>query len=407
VSPVLLLVVFVSLVLVPAPGWPGTNGDFEDLTTALTSHGFENVLVSAEGPGTVRVYYENRIYRYQLRAMGVVLALVSEVLEAPWAAEIVPMQAGVPVVSVRTRADDYLRYVAGELDERAFASSLIISTDPPAPELGASSNASFRRVDLSAGPQFAVELEQDNDALRGQFSIVPQAETEIAKGLSATAQLSIPLVDEIEEEGSGVRPGRVTLDWIHRLGPAVGLLRAGIFNPERYGLSFESGEWAWGGKLLFTFKGDYTGRLALYDGVWEYSDIDVLTYSLGAQYRYPLMDVAIKASVGRFLGEEEGGRVDLVRAIGELEMGFFFIKTESESLGGIMVDLPLPLARYSKPSALRFRTVPMLAWQYRGKVTRAGEMPGGGLSIERLYKELAPTFIRNNVSEWMEARQFI
>jgi hypothetical protein len=122
---------------------------------------------------------------------------------------------------------------------------------------------------------------------------------------------------------------------------------------------------------------------------------------------YPFLDVAVKASFGRFLGEEEGGRFDLRRALGELEIGFFAIKTESESLGGILLDVPLPLARYSKPSGVRFKTVPTLTWEYRAEVTRAGKMPGGGLSIERLYKGLAPTFIRNNVSEWMEAGRFI
>lgn len=403
-------VVIVSLALFLVPAQAGSqvyHNDLEELTTALVTHGFENVMVSGRSGGTVRIYYENRVYRYQLRAMGIVLALANETLQAPWTTEMIPLKAGVPIVSVTSRSDDYTRFTSGAVDEKAFAASLIISTDPAVPDLQGSENGSFRRVDVSAGPTFNVELEQLDDSMRGQLNIVPQIEAGVAKGILATAQLVIPIVNEFEEEASGVRPGRATLDWLHRHGPAVGLFRAGIFNPERYGLSLEAGRWAWGDRFLLTARGDFTGKLALLDGVWEYSDIDVFTYSVGAQYMYPFLDVAVKASFGRFLGEEEGGRFDLRRALGELEIGFFAIKTESESLGGILLDVPLPLARYSKPSGVRFKTVPTLTWEYRAEVTRAGKMPGGGLSIEKLYKGLAPTFIRNNVSEWMEAGQFI
>jgi hypothetical protein len=383
------------------------NSGSEDLAAALITHGFENVLVADGSGGTVRVYYENRVYRYQLRAMGVVLALVNKRLAAPWTAEMIPLRAGVPIVSVVARADDYGRFVAGEIGEGDFAKSLAISTNPPAPDLKGSRNSSFGRFDISAGPSFTVELEQIDDAMRGQFNIVPQVEAALTKGVLTTAQLVVPVVDEFEEEASGVRPGRVTLDWLHRHGATVGLFRAGLLNPARYGLSLEAGGWAWEDRLLLTAKGDFTGKLALLEGIWEYSDISVFTYSIGAQYMYPFLDVAVTASFGRFLGEEQGGRLDLRRALGELEIGFYAIKTESESLGGILVDVPLPLNRYSKPSALRFKTVPSLTWEYRSKVTGVGRMPGGGQTVERLYKGLAPTFIRNNVSEWVDARRFI
>jgi hypothetical protein len=408
VSPVLLVVV--SLVFLFAPTQVQSEvlyNDLDGLATALVTHGFENVLVTGEPQATVQVYYENRIYRYQLKAMGVVLALVNNELTAPWTAEIIPLKAGVSVVSVTASSLDYVSFISGEVDEKTFSASLVISTDPSVPDLHETKNGSFRRLDISAGPMFTVELEQVDDALHGQFNIVPQVEADLAKGFLATAQLVVPLVDEFETKSSGVRPGRVTLDWLHRHGPAVGLFRVGIFNPDRYGVSLGAGRWAWGDRLLLVARGDVTGTLVLIDGVWEYSSADVFTYSVEAQYRYPLLDVACKASFGRFLGEEVGGRLDIMRALGELEIGFFAIKTESESLGGILVDLPLPLTRYSKPSPIRFRTVPTLTWEYRGEVTRSGHMPGGGLSIEKLYRGLAPTFIRNNVSEWMDAAQYI
>lgn len=374
---------------------------------SLVSFGFENVVV-AETPGSiVTVHYENRIYRYHLRAMGVVLALVDDHLRAPWKVAMIPMNAGVPVVSVTAGDGDYRLFVSGEIDADAFARSLVISTNPSVSDLATSGNRSFRRLDLSAGPSFTVEFEQFDDSLRGRLNIVPQAEAQLTKGVMVTGQLVVPLVDEIEEPASGVRPGRVTLDWLSRHGPAIGLARAGIFNEERYGISLGAGRWAWGDRLLFTGRGDLTGKLALDDGVWEYSDVDVFTYSLGAEYWYPLIDVTVKASFGRFLGEERGGRIDLARTMGELEIGFFAIKTESDTLAGFMVDVPLPLARYSRPASIRFKTVPHFIWEYRDEVTATGRMPGGGLSIYNLYKSLAPVFIRNNVSEWVDSRRLI
>ena len=406
--PVPVVIVCLSLCLVPIHAQAETDQDIsDDLTAALVAQGFENVLVSGESATTVRVYYENRIYRHHLRAMGVVLALAGDRLAGRWTIEMIPMRAGVPVISVTTSADEYDRFIAGGISDKEYAESLVISTDPPAPDLSKRRNSSFWRFDLSAGPTFAAELEQVEDALRGQLNVVPQVEASFAKGTLATAQLVVPLVDEFETQASGVRPGRVTLDWLHRRGPAVGLLKAGIFNPERYGLSLEAGGWVWADRILLTAGGDLTGKLALLEGVWEYSDVNVFTYSLGAEYRFSFLDVAVAGSFGRFLGEEEGGRFDLKREIGELRIGFFAVKTESEDLFGILIDIPLPLSRYAKPSTVRIRTVPDLTLEYRGKVSRAGRMPGGGLSVGNLYDGLVPTFIRNNVSEWMGARQLI
>jgi hypothetical protein len=220
-------------------------------------------------------------------------------------------------------------------------------------------------------------------------------------------QLVVPVIDEIESPDSGVRPGRVTLDWLSRTGPVTGLARAGIFNEQRYGVSLGAGKWAWGNKLLFTGRGDVTGKLALKDGVWEYSDMEVFTYSFGATYWYPFLDVTLKAAYGRFLGEENGGRVDFARTIGELEISFFVIKTDSDTLAGFAVDIPLPVSHYSRPGRVRLKTVPRFMWEYRDEVTATGRMPGGGLSVENLYKSLAPVFIKNNVSEWIEARRLI
>jgi hypothetical protein len=187
----------------------------------------------------------------------------------------------------------------------------------------------------------------------------------------------------------------------------VGVFRVGIFDAERYGFSLVAGGWTLRDRFLLTAQGDVTGKLALIDGVWEYSDIGVFTYSLAVQYWYPLLDVTVKASYVRFLGEEEGVRVDLNRIFGELEIGFFGIKTDSESIGGVLMYLPLPVSRYSRPSAVRLRTVPGLTWEYRDKVSRRGRMLGGSLSVSKLYRGLAPSFIRNNVSEWIQAQRMI
>lgn len=408
VSPTFSAIVSLSLLLSSSGAVCAySNQMVEELSISLVSRGFENVVVTESPESTVKVYYENRIYRYPMRAMGVVLAQVDDGIPGPWSVTVVPMRAGVPIVSVTANHEYYKRFISGEIDAETFAESLVISTSPPAPDLDEAENRSFRRLDISAGPSVSVEFEQIDDSMRGRLNIVPQVESSPARGLLATAQLVLPVIDEIEEPDSGVRPGRATLDWLSRKGPVTGLARAGIFNQQRYGFSLGAGRWTWGDRILLAGRGDLTGKLALDDGVWEYSDIEVFTYSLGATYWYPMLDVTLKAEYGRFLGEENGARVDLTRAIGELEIGFFAIKTESDTLAGFTVDIPLPVSRYSKPGAVRLKTVPHFIWEYRDEVTAKGLMPGGGLSVNNLYKSLAPVFIRNNVSEWIEARRLI
>ena len=87
------------------------------------------------------------------------------------------MMAGIPVVAVTTHADDYKRFLSGEIDDGTYAKELVIRTDPAAPPKRPSRNVSYRRFDFSVGPTFAVELGQIDDAVRGTLNIVPQVET--------------------------------------------------------------------------------------------------------------------------------------------------------------------------------------------------------------------------------------
>jgi hypothetical protein len=339
--------------------------------------------------------------------MGVVLVIVNDKLSGTWTAELVPMMAGVPIVAVTTRSEDYRSFLSGEIDDRTYAKTLAIRTNPGSLPARPKRNRSYRRFDLSVGPTFAVQFGQLDDAVRGNLNIVPQVETALARGILLTGQLVIPIVEEIESASSGVRPGRITGDLLRRRGPLVGVFRAGLFDAERYGFSLVAGGWTWQDRFLISAQGDLTGKLALRDGEWEYSDLSVFTYALAAQYWYPLLDVTLRASFVRFLGEEHGVRIDLNRLFGELEIGFFGIQTESESIGGFLVYLPLPLPRYPRPRAVRLKTVPGLTWEYRAEVSRHGRMLGAGLSVTKLYKDLAPSFIRNNVSEWIGAQRMM
>lgn len=382
-----------------------------EIQKLLVQQGFENVVVRlrVKPKKELIIEYENRRYRYEMRAMGVVCALVSSKIKHIDWLTLIPKNRDIPLVQVRIHLQDYDSFIKGEISTKIFASRLEISQNLLSNESGNGNtslqtnqtNDSFRKIDLFINPDINARLGNYDDPYKWQLNIIPEISSFLFKGMKATAELIIPLENELGEEGDDIRPGRVVLNQTLRFPDHIfGSFSSGYFAPNRYGFSAEILKFLLNGNLSFGAKVDYTGFLLYMDKRWFYSDLNKWTYFLNGTYRFSPLDFYVSLSQGRFLLGDVGWRIDVLRSFGETDIGFFAIKTRAETIGGFRLRLPIFPMRRLAP--YRIRASPPLYFDrtYRYSYTDSGTSISTGCSLRDFMKKLVPSYIRNNIEEF-------
>lgn len=197
-----------------------------EIQKLLVHQGFENVVVRCrlKEKKEVIVEYENRRYRYEMRAMGVVCALASSKCKRIDWLTLIPKNRDIPLVQVRINLQDYDSFIKGEISKKIFASRLEISQGLFSNESGTEdisvqtnqANDSFRKIGLFINPDINARLGNYDDPYKLQLNIIPEVSSFLFKGMKTTAELIIPLENELSEEGDDLRPGKVLLNHTFR-----------------------------------------------------------------------------------------------------------------------------------------------------------------------------------------------
>jgi hypothetical protein len=85
--------------------------------------------------------------------------------------------------------------------------------------------------------------------------------------------------------------------------------------------------------------------------------------------------------------------------LGEAAVGFFGVKTEDGEVLGVSLRIPLPGERWSRPTRVRFSTVPAFPFEYRDSLANVGLRVSLFDDLDQLRKRLYPTFVRNNLRD--------
>ncbi len=367
----------------------------EMIENRLVREGFENVAVAAED-GRWVVTYENRIYRYEIRALEEVMRQVLSQVPGHQSVTFIPQNRGIPLVAVTVAT-----HTEGAQD-RAFVAASDISLDVDAYALGSlqKANRSFRKVDLIIHPQFKARFGNLEDAIESQINLAPEITTSLWKGMRLSAQVIIPLQNELSPEGDYVRPGLVTLNQTLRLPESVFVsATAGQFTQNRYGIDAAVKKYFAHGRWAVRANAGYTGYASYRKGDGAHGPLDVLTAFLSVEYYVPRYDLVVGTTYGQFLYEDQGWRVDVLRRFGEVEIGFFALRTALGSNGGFNLTIPLFPHKYTRMGAVRIRTAEAfpLEYRYRG-------LPRGGIQydtdnrIHPFLKRLHPVYVSNQLA---------
>lgn len=384
------------------------NGMAEEGTSIyareLVKKGFEQVRVAQSGD-TLFVGIENRAYRWEPRGVAEVLALLMPLLGDSATLSLTCLKSGIPLVTVVVTKQQYLGLVNHKTDVRAFASSIksMMSVSQYQEGIGRQKalNSAFLNPDITISPLLRLQLGNFDHPLEMQFNIVPGVSMTLVKGMTLSAQVILPIYNNLNAEGGYIRPGIISLSQVFRLPyNFFATVTAGYFTRERYGLAGQLRTYFFNGKVSVGASAAYTSGAGYNGETWIYNRPKRITWSCDATWRWSKQDLTVKASAGRFIAQDFGWRVDVSRQFGEVSIGFFAMLSGGISNGGFNFIVPLPPRKYSTKHRVRVRPGSYVPWEYRAKgLPPQGRTFSTGGSIEEMFYYMNADYVRNYVGK--------
>lgn len=323
------------------------------LVDSLATAGFESVGACVAGTRAL-VTYENRLFRYDVRALEAVAESASLALGTE-SVHVVPTRNGIPLIRHTVRG--------------AGAGEAALATPPLPPP----TNSPRFRLDVAVHPDVRAVLGDFGEPVRLDLAVSPAATLYLARGLSATTQVVIPLVARTETTSGRVRPGVLALHQEARL-PFDTFARAsvGAFTDDRYGVDVVSTTYLAGGRASATVRAGRTGFARFDGGRWTYSALDRTTYTVRGDYLVlPTYGFGIGGAFGRTLAGDPEWRAEVHRSFGEASVSLFGLLTGGEPNLGGRLALPLPVRRHPRPRRVRVRVADRFDIEYRYRRTAA------------------------------------
>jgi len=372
-----------------------TIPDLNDIRNKLIKMGYENVSADFTND-TLYLCYENRVYRWEAIAMAEITKQTMLQLADNKILCLICLKRGIPIISGIINKAIYQQYIKGEISKDEFSRTVHVSYGLYPFKKGAGRNPSFNKFDLVVHPQIHAQFGNYSDPLESQVNVAPALNISLWPGMNLTAQVIIPLQNDLEKAGDYVRPGLLTLNQTIRLPFNIFTTgTAGYFTRNRYGIDLETRKFTNNGKFSLGIRCGCTGEASVVDGRWTYTEADLLTWFADASYRYAGYDLTVKAGYGRFIDKDKGWRFDVYRQFGEISIGFYAIRSGDVLNGGFNFSVPLPPRRYSTRHFIRIRPAGSFSWEYRGKgLPGEGKIYATENGINEYSNSLNPDYIK-------------
>ncbi len=323
-------------------------------------------------PRAARLHLENPTYNQMPRAIGRAARAMARRLPASVETfEIVPVEAGLPVVAVSLS-----RTVLEEQVNRPDAARKTWSTAriaDAAPLSGAAFDQALDRtprISWAIEPQIPVSLFDPDEPVRADLQIAVTGGVELAPGLSLTGTVSKRVVGNLDgitrtsdselprvrsdfarylDEGDPAIT-RLSADYVTKLAPEIyGRVSGGLLERMFAGIQGEllwkpaTQSWGLGAELAYVRQRDF-------DTLFDLRDYDTVTGHVSLYWDTPFRGVSMQLDAGRYLAGDWGGTVGLKRRFANgWEIGGFatFTDVSFDEFGegsfdkGLFLTIPL------------------------------------------------------------------
>ena len=345
---------------------------------ALIEQGFENIAIH-EDISQVVVTYENRIYRYEVHALQEAIQIVRAYISRKNIVIII-QHKGIPITAIIGQYNN--------IGDYSWNATFNVGPYWNMLKHKEKKSLSFHKLDIVLYPQIKAQFGNYDDPVESQLNLAPALETTLWQGASLMLQWIIPLQNELDNEGDQSRPGLLTLKQELRLPYNIfASATTGYFTQHRYGLDIEILKlWA-NGRWMLSGNVGYTGHACYLDKTWYYSNLDRWTWFLSGAYRFMNLDFTIQTTYGQFLYGDKGWRLDFSRQFGEVNVGFFVLKTEDGRNGGFNFSIPIFPMRRLKSYWIRISPEAYFPYEYRYRgLPNCGRRHKTGNQLDNFYK---------------------
>ncbi|MEZ0541021.1 YjbH domain-containing protein [Fibrella arboris] len=338
--------------------------DYENLTVDSTAH---------------EVSYEQRLYRNPFKG----LLKLAEPMVVQGITDYVPMYQGVPIARYRLGATTTTSTISKEeranwkrkhpFDSRRY------------------------KLDFRLQPEFIAQFGFREQLVESKTNLLLQSQLYLSRGLVLNWGILFPIVNKLDNQALNVRPAPTFVNQFLALdGTNFLSLSAGLFYNDQYGFNMQyrhtdlTKNWSYG------VETGLTGFYYFPENGFYYEPIDHLLLLADVAYRLPKRDITVKLSGGQFLYKDRGARIDLIRQMGNVEVGIYAMKTKNGGTGGFNFAIPIPPGRIAQSNRVRLRTTEEFRWEYAySRGYNIGNRYRVGNQLDALLRQYHSSYIQN------------
>ncbi|MFD2570780.1 hypothetical protein ACFSUS_09065 [Spirosoma soli] len=326
-----------------------------------------------------RVYYEQRLYRNPL--IGILE--LAEPLAAQGIGEFVPLYQGVPIARYRIAPTFGVNTLSRQ--ER---------TDWAKRHPFDSRRYKF---DFRIQPEFIAQFGFREQTVESKTNVLLQSQLYLSRGLVLNWGVLVPLVNHLDDQALNVRPAPTFLNQFLALdGVNFMSLSAGLFYNDQYGLNVQYRHADLTKNWSFGLESSYTGFYFFPRNGFYYQSPEHVMVLADVAYRFPWRDVTLKLSGGQYLYQDRGFRIDLIRQLGNVEVGFYAMRTGNGGTGGFNFAIPIPPGRILQGQRLRLRTTEEFRWEYAySRGYKIGSRYRVGNQLDALLRQYHQSYLQN------------
>ncbi|WP_460984213.1 YjbH domain-containing protein [Spirosoma fluminis] len=337
---------------------------------------FENLSVDSAQHS---VSFEQRLYRNPM----VGLRKLAELVSAKGINEFTPLYQGVPIARYRLSSQLSTSLLA-KAERRAWAKAHRF-------------DSRTYKFDFRLQPEFMAQFGFREQTVESKTNLLLQSQLFLNRGLVLNWGVLLPIVNKLDNQDLNVRPAPTFLNQFLALGGANFMgLSAGLFYNDQYGLNVQyrhadlTKNWSFGVE---------TGLTGFYffpaNGLY-YEAPDQLLLLADAAYRIPRRDITVKLSGGQYMYHDRGVRLDLIRQLGNVEVGFYALKTSNGGTGGFNFAIPIAPGRIVQTQRFRVRSTEEFRWEYNySRGYRIGTRYRTGNQLDALLRQYHNSYLQN------------
>src|SRR5690606_34507096 len=191
-------------------------------------------------------------------------------------------------------------------------------------------------------PDFHGRFGRFDKPLETKTNIILDTRIYLLPGLTVQSGILFPVQNSLDAQDENIRLAPSHLHYFSHWRSSYFLsLTVGTFYNDRYGIDLQARYAPLSSRWSLGMEAGYTGFYYISEGNFYREPVDDLYLIGDLEYRLPISDLSVRLSAGQFLFKDKGGRAEVIRQFGGVDIGFYVSKTQMGSTAGFQFAFSL------------------------------------------------------------------